>query len=34
MVSGNDNGSVVIVGAGILGCSIAVHLADRGCGRS
>jgi glycine/D-amino acid oxidase-like deaminating enzyme len=30
VVSGNDNGSVVVVGAGILGCSIAVHLADRG----
>jgi glycine/D-amino acid oxidase-like deaminating enzyme len=29
-VSRNDNGSVVIVGAGILGCSIAVHLAARG----
>ena len=29
-MSRNDNGSVVIVGAGILGCSIAVHLADRG----
>ena len=29
MERGTD-GSVVIVGAGILGCSIAVHLADRG----
>ena len=29
-MSGNDKGSVVIVGAGILGCSIAVHLAARG----
>jgi glycine/D-amino acid oxidase-like deaminating enzyme len=26
----NHDGSVVVVGAGIVGCSIAVHLADRG----
>jgi glycine/D-amino acid oxidase-like deaminating enzyme len=29
-MDGGRNGSVVIVGAGILGCSIAVHLVDRG----
>jgi glycine/D-amino acid oxidase-like deaminating enzyme len=29
-VDRNGDGSVVVVGAGILGCSIAVHLVDRG----
>jgi glycine/D-amino acid oxidase-like deaminating enzyme len=29
-VTGNADGDVVVVGAGILGCSIAVHLVDRG----
>jgi glycine/D-amino acid oxidase-like deaminating enzyme len=29
-VAGNRDGSVVVVGGGILGCSIAVHLVDRG----
>jgi glycine/D-amino acid oxidase-like deaminating enzyme len=29
-VTGNAGGDVVVVGAGILGCSIAVHLVDRG----
>src|SRR5512132_4063777 len=29
-VDRDGDGSVVILGAGILGCSIAVHLADRG----
>jgi glycine/D-amino acid oxidase-like deaminating enzyme len=29
-VERRQDGSVVVVGAGILGCSIAVHLADRG----
>jgi len=29
-VNGNADGSVVVVGAGIVGCSIAVHLLDRG----
>jgi glycine/D-amino acid oxidase-like deaminating enzyme len=29
-VTGRQGGSVVVIGAGILGCSIAVHLADRG----
>jgi glycine/D-amino acid oxidase-like deaminating enzyme len=30
VVDRNSDGSVVVVGAGILGCSIAVHLVDRG----
>jgi glycine/D-amino acid oxidase-like deaminating enzyme len=30
VVDRNGDGSVVVVGAGILGCSIAVHLVDRG----
>jgi glycine/D-amino acid oxidase-like deaminating enzyme len=30
MVAGSRNGSVVVVGGGIIGCSIAVHLVDRG----
>ena len=29
-MTGNAGGDVVVVGAGILGCSIAVHLVDRG----
>jgi glycine/D-amino acid oxidase-like deaminating enzyme len=29
-VNGSGGGEVVVVGAGILGCSIAVHLVDRG----
>jgi hypothetical protein len=29
-MKGNADGSVVVVGAGIVGCSIAVHLLDRG----
>ena len=29
-MDGNGGGEVVVVGAGILGCSIAVHLVDRG----
>ena len=29
-MTGRQDGSVVVIGAGILGCSIAVHLADRG----
>jgi len=29
-VTGRQDGSVMVIGAGILGCSIAVHLADRG----
>jgi sarcosine oxidase subunit beta len=29
-VDRNHDGNVVVVGAGILGCSIAVHLVDRG----
>jgi glycine/D-amino acid oxidase-like deaminating enzyme len=30
LVDRNGDGPVVVVGAGILGCSIAVHLVDRG----
>jgi len=30
MVGGSGNGSVVVVGGGIIGCSIAVHLVERG----
>jgi glycine/D-amino acid oxidase-like deaminating enzyme len=29
-VERSDDGTVVVVGAGILGCSIAVHLLDHG----
>ena len=29
-MTGRQDGPVVVIGAGILGCSIAVHLADRG----